>query len=325
MDRREFLKTGAALAILGAASKVAGQGEAKIAAEVPKSATASGVPDIVAVRGGTPTEMFDKAIAELGGLSKYVKKGQVVTIKPNIAWDQPPEMAANTNPELLTRIIKACFEAGAAKVQIFDTPCNFWKDTYKNSGIAEAATKAGAIIVGGDALKDENYIKEYYVETPVPKGRLLKTVKMHKFIKECDVLINVPILKVHGGAAMTCCMKNLMGIVTKEYHQMFHRKGLTRCIAECASIRPPDLNIVDAYRVMFKRGPRGVDTTDVKQLDYLLAGRDMVALDTAAAALLQVPDRTIGYLAEGIDVGLGTKDLKSLNIKRINLNEAKAK
>lgn len=319
MNRREFLKTSAALAILGAAAKVVGQDKLEGVAEVPKNAAVSGTPDIVAVRGGTPVEMFNKAIAELGGMGQYVKKGQVVTIKPNIAWDQPPQMAANTNPELLSRIIKACFEAGASKVQVFDTPCNFWKQTYSNSGIADAATKAGAIIVGGDAAKDEAYIKEYYVETPVPKGRLLKSVMMHKFIRDCDVLINVPILKVHGGAAMTCCMKNLMGIVSKEYHQKFHRLGLTRCIAENASIRPPDLNIVDAYRVMFKRGPRGVDLTDVKELGYLLAGRDMVALDTAAAKLLEVPDRTIGYLPEGIELGLGTKDLKSLNIKRISL------
>ncbi len=319
MDRRDFLKTGAALALLGAASKVIGQVQVDKAETAATNLSAEGMPDIVAVRGGSPVDMFDRAIAELGGMDKFVKKGQVVTVKPNIAWDQPPKMAANTNPDLIARIVKACFEAGASKVQVFDTPCNSWKQTYKNSGIAEAAEKAGATVVGGDAAKDEQYIREYYAEVPVPKGRLLQKVMQHKFIRECDVLINVPILKVHGGATMTCCMKNLMGTVSKEYHQLFHRLGLTRCIAENASVRPPDLNIVDAYRVMTKRGPRGVDETDVKELGYLLAGRDMVALDTASAKLMQLPIRSIKYLEEGIDLGLGTTSLEALNIKRVTL------
>ena len=320
MDRRDFLKTGAALALMGAATKVIGQVQTDKVESAAKAVSADGMPDIVAVRGGLPVPMFDRAMAELGGMGKFVKKGQVVTVKPNIAWDQPPAMAANTNPELIARIVRACFEAGASKVQVFDTPCNFWKNTYKNSGIAEAAEKAGATVVGGDAAKDEKYIHDYYVETPVPKGRLLQKVMLHKFIKECDVLINVPILKVHGGATMTCCMKNLMGTVSKEYHQLFHRTGLTRCIAECASVRPPDLNIVDAYRVMTKRGPRGVDETDVKELKYLMVGKDLVALDTAAAKLLQLPVRKIEYLAEGVDLGLGTTNLESLNIKRVVLS-----
>ena len=114
-------------------------------------------------------------------------------------------------------------------------------------------------------------------------------------------------------------MKNLMGIVSKEYHRYFHRHGLNQGIADCCSIRPPDLNIVDAYRVMHKRGPRGVDASDVKELGYLLAGRDMVALDTASAAMLDLKNRRIGHLSAGVALGLGTTRLKDLNIKRITM------
>ena len=150
------------------------------------------------------------------------------------------------------------------------------------------------------------------LEQPVPDDTLAA-------IRECDVLINVPVLKVHSGAAVTCCMKNLMGIVSKEYQRKFHASGLNRCIAECASVRRPDLNIVDAYRVMTKRGPRGVDASDVRELGYLLAGCDMVALDTAGAKMLQVPPRKVGYLADGEELGLGTRNLDALNIRRITL------
>lgn len=317
MERREFLKKTAVAALF---STIARWTAPLHAAPVEKpAASADGTPDIVAVRGGTPEEMFKRAIAELGGMEKFVKKGQSVTIKPNIAWDKTPELAATTNPGLVAAVVKACFDAGAAKVQIFDTTCNAWKSSYRNSGIQEAAEKAGAIVVGGDSERDKNYLKEYYRETPVPRGKTLKKADVHKFVLDCDVLINIPILKVHGGAVMTCCMKNLMGIVSKEYHRYFHRHGLNQCIADCCSIRPPDLNIVDAYRVMHKRGPRGVDASDVKELGYLLAGRDMVALDTASAAMLDLKNRRIGHLSAGVALGLGTTRLKDLNIKRITM------
>ena len=309
MDRRTFLKTAA---VTGVAAMLF---DRLPGAEV----SADETPDLAMVSGGEPAALLDAGLAALGGIGKFVKPGQTVTVKPNIAWDQPPEMAANTHPELVARIVKACFEAGAAKVQVFDTTCNPWRQTYEHSGIAEAAKRAGATVVGGDTANDRNYLETYYAEVPVPKGTTLHAMMVHKFIRECDVLINVPVLKVHGGAAVTCCMKNLMGIVSKEYQRKFHASGLNRCIAECASVRRPDLNIVDAYRVMTKRGPRGVDASDVRELGYLLAGRDMVALDTAGAKMLQVPPRKVGYLAEGEELGLGTRDLDSLNIRRITL------
>ena len=317
MDRRDFLKKTAALAALGTVAKFVSPLEAAPARTVKKG----GIPDMVAVRNGSPEEMFETVIRELGGMERFVKPGQTVLVKPNIAWNQPPDMGANTNPELVAAIIRHCKKAGASKVYVFDTTCNFWADTYKSSGIAEAAKNAGAIVVGGDSDKDSEYLKNNYKEVAVPGAKVLKKVVNHNLVRECDVFINVPVLKVHGGAKLTCCMKNLMGTVSKEYHRYFHRHGLNQCIAECCSFRKPDLNIVDAYRVMIKRGPRGIDKSDVKLLRYQMGGTDMVALDTAGARVLNVPLRAIGHIAVAKSMGLGTTDLKSLNIKRINLKK----
>src|SRR6056297_2627299 len=76
--------------------------------------------DLVAVKDGEPTLMFDKAIEAMGGMSKFVKKGQSVVVKPNIGWDVIPERGANTNPLLVKRIIEHCFTAGARVVYVFD-------------------------------------------------------------------------------------------------------------------------------------------------------------------------------------------------------------
>ena len=100
--------------------------------------------DLVAVMGGEPAEMFRKAIAEFGGMGKFVKAGQKVVVKPNIGWDKVPELAGNTNPKLVAEIVKQCFAAGAKEVTVFDHTCDDWQKCYKNSGIEAVAKAAGA-------------------------------------------------------------------------------------------------------------------------------------------------------------------------------------
>ena len=317
MDRRDFLKKSAALAALSSVAKLVPSLSAAPAPAAPADPNAP--VDIAVVRNGGIQEMFDALMKTLGGMEKFVQKGQTVLVKPNIAWNQPPEMGANTNPELVAAIIRSCKAAGAKEVYVFDTTCNFWGNTYRTSKIAEYARNAGAVVVGGDSDKDAKYLAENYSEVTVPGAKVLKTMVNHNLVRNCDVFINVPVLKVHGGAKLTCCMKNLMGTVSKKYHRYFHSHGLNQCIAECCSFRKPDWNIVDAYRVIISRGPRGVDQSDVKLLRYMMGGTDMVALDTAGARLLNVPLRSIGHIAAAKALGLGTTDLKSLNIKRIDL------
>lgn len=96
MDRRDFLKGTAALALtVGIAGRL---GNAAAAEQQPPAEGKT--PDLVALRGDSPAEMFDAGIALFGGMSAFVKPGQSVVIKPNIGWDRPPESGANTNPEM---------------------------------------------------------------------------------------------------------------------------------------------------------------------------------------------------------------------------------
>ena len=224
--------------------------------------------------GGEPAEMFRKAIAEFGGMGKFVKAGQKVVVKPNIGWDKVPELAGNTNPELVSEIIKQCFDAGAKEVVVFDHTCDDWRKCYKNSGIEEAAKAAGAKVMPA-------HEESYYREVELPKAKSLKTAKIHSAILDCDVWINVPILKNHGGAKMTISMKNHMGIVWDR--GFFHRNDLQQCIADiCTISKPAVLNVVDAYRLMKTNGPRGKSEADVVLAKGVFMSPDIVAVDTAA-------------------------------------------
>ena len=310
LNRHEFLKSLAAAGTLAAVSSV---GEMELLAQTPKK---GGTPDLVAVMGGEPDQMYEAAIKAIGGLGRFVKKGQKVTIKPNIGWAKKPELAANTNPLLISTLVKACFAEGAAEVTVFDNTCQGWQDCYRLSGIKEAAEAAGAKVVPGN---DERYFRDY----DLPKGKVLQHAKIHQAILDCDVWINVPVMKNHGGANMTVAMKNHMGIVWDR--RAFHSKGLPQCIADICTIdKPAALHIVDAYRIMTQNGPQGRSEADVATPKALFMSTDIVAVDTAAIRFFdqirKMPLEDVPYLAMGQEHGLGSMDLKSLNIKRIKMN-----
>lgn len=310
MERRDFLKTtlfGTLAGVLGSSAthSVDGQTVTGVSQKKP----------LVAVMGGEPVEMLNKALEALGGIEKYIKKGQKVVIKPNIAWDKTPEEAANTNPSLVAEVVKKCLAAGASQVVVFDHTCDNWKATYVRSGIEEAARKAGAKVVAAD-------LESYYEEVTLPRAVKLKKTKIHKELIACDVWINMPILKNHGGAKMSVSMKNYMGIVyDREY---FHSNDLQQCIADvCTWEKRPVLNIVDAYRIMFQNGPRGKSAGDTALVKSLIISPDIVAADTAAISLFnQVKTMSIdqvGHIGKGEALGVGTTDLKKLDVKQLKI------
>ncbi len=304
MNRREFLKSGVALAA-GASALLLPKSLGK-ALGISLSSPA----DLAAVKGGETGEMFDRGIAALGGMGRFVSKGQTVLVKPNIAWDVRPELGANTNPALVERIVKRCFEAGASKVFVFDHTCDLWKKTYLSSGIQEAASRAGATVVPADRPGS-------YRKTAIRGARILRETLVHELVLQSDVFINVPVLKSHGGAGLTISMKNLMGIIWDRGE--LHSRGLHQCIADLSLLRKPDLNVVDAYRVMTSRGPRGTSESDVTIMKAQVLCTDIVAADAAAAKIFGREPESVEYIRNAAALGAGTMDLRRLKIERISV------
>ncbi|MCD4747409.1 MAG: DUF362 domain-containing protein [Bacteroidales bacterium] len=266
--------------------------------------------DLIAIKGGEPGIMFDKAIESLGGMSSFISKNQTVVVKPNIGWDCVPEKAANTNPALVGRIIEHCFNAGAKEVYVFDNTCNKWNKCYENSGIEKAVKDAGGKIVPA-------HTENYYHEVNITQGKKLTKAKVHELILESDVFINVPILKDHSSTDLTIAMKNLMGIVWDRMY--WHKNDLHQCIADFSTFIKPDLNIIDAYRVMKENGPRGVSVDDVVIYKTQIISTDIVAADAAATKIFGMEPEDIAYINIADEMKIGTKNLENLSINRINL------
>lgn len=313
LQRREFIKRGFAI---GAAFSLVDLGGLFAAeeqpAESPKAKEGGGVPDLVAVRGEERRAMLDAAIEALGGIGAFVKPGQTVVLKPNAGWDKPAEMCANIHPDLMGRMTELCMQAGAKEVNVFDHTCSDWQRAYDNSGIRAAVEKAGGKMVTG---ADETM----YVEREAPGAMKLKKAKIHRLILDSDLYINMPVLKHHGGAVMTACLKNVMGIVWDRRY--FHNNDLQQCICDGYLYRKPDLNVLDAYSPMMRSGPQGKSLDDLLQgVKTLLVSRDAVACDAAGAVLLGHKQDGIKHVELAAQAGHGVCDLSKLDIKRIKMS-----
>jgi uncharacterized protein (DUF362 family) len=302
MDRREFLKKTAALGI-GAGLLFFPKGFRAAAL------AANGYPDLVAVKGGSPEAMFDRGINAIGGIGRFVKKGQTVVLKPNMSWDVAPNGAANTSPGLVAQIVKHCRDAGAKRIVVMDHSIEYWENSRKSSGIGEAVTSLGAVYAQSER-------EGYYQKIPI-KGSALKETMIHESLLECDVLISVPVLKHHGGAGVSISAKNLMGCVWNR--RDYHASGLQRCIADFLFARKPDLNIIDAYRVITRNGPRGGSPSDVVEMKSQIISSDIVAADTAASMMLGRKQGEVEHIRLAANAGFGEMNLSKLNIERISL------
>jgi len=305
MKRRDFVRKSVGAGIAAGAAYTLG-GYNKLWAN---GSPAAGF-DMVAIMGGTPDAMFDKGISALGGMNLFVKKGQKVLIKPNMGWDVVPEKAANTNPKLIERIIEHCYSAGAKEVYVFDNTCDDWVKCYKNSGIDKAVKNAKGKMVPGNS-------ESYYQEVSIP-GKVLKSAKVHELLLDTDVVINVPVLKVHSSAKMTASLKNNMGLVWDR--RFWHSNNLHQCIADYAMYeKKATLNVVDCYNVMVNNGPRGVSLADVVNMKAQLISTDWVATDTAAARMLNKDPNQVDYIPLAQAMGAGRMDIDNLKIHKISM------
>ncbi len=271
-------------------------------------ADAAAGPDLVVAHGASPGQIVKAAVDAMGGIKKFISRGDVVVIKPNIAWDRIPEQAGNTNPEVVAAVVKLCFEAGAKKVKVFDRPVNDPRRCYVQSGIAPAAAALGAEV---------DYVDERKFRDMAINGEALKSWPLYSDVFEADKVINAPIAKHHGLAKLTMSMKNLMGVMGGSRRQI-HQK-LDESLVDLSMKIKPTLTILDAVRILTGNGPQGGNLADVKKLDTVIVGVDQVAIDSYGATLFGMKGSDLGYVRIGNNIGLGKMDLKKLLIKKIQV------
>jgi uncharacterized protein (DUF362 family) len=256
------------------------------------------------VKGTDRTETVDKAIELLGGIERFVKKGETVAIKPNVAFASPSILGATTNPDLVAEVIRLCYEkAGAKKVIVADNPINNPASCFTLSGIGKAASQAGAKVV----LPKDNLFRH----TTLTGGKLIKTWPIFfEPFKNVDKLIGIAPVKDHHRSGASMSMKNWYGLLGGR-RNIFHQ-DINTIIAELAMMVRPTLIILDGTEVMATNGPTGGSVSDLKRTDTLIASCDMVAADSFGCGLLGLKPADLPYLAKAESSGAGTTDYESL-------------
>jgi uncharacterized protein (DUF362 family) len=313
LTRRGFLKVCLALAGLAFLSRnesmTAQAGEPAVSSGRSKRGS-RGAHDLVVADAEDPRELVIRALAAMGGMSRFVRPKDVVVIKPNIGWDRTPEQAGNTNPYVVAALVELAFQAGAKKVKVFDVTCNDPRRCYENSGIRRAAEEKGASVF---FIDEWNVLPAHFsYQSPMEGWPILRDAL------ECDTFINVPVLKHHGLTRLTLSMKNLMGVCGGSRGQMHH--GIGKNLVDLTDFIKPDLTVIDAYRVLLRNGPTGGDLADVEQLKTIIVSHDPVLADMVGCQLMRVPWQEVSYLQEAHDRSFGLTDPGKADILDLRKN-----
>lgn len=262
-------------------------------------------PDLALIQGNSPAQLTKEAVALLGGINRFVSKGDVVLVKPNIGWDRTPKQAACTNPEVVKTLVELCLDAGAKQVKVMDNPCNPARRTYVRSGIAAAAKKAGAKVP---------YPNDHRLKKMLLKGEWLKEWEVYTDFVEADKIINAPIAKTHSLSRLTMGMKNWLGALGGKRNQL-HQK-IDFAMVDLAAFFKPVLTVLDGYRILIRNGPQGGRLSDVKLHKTIVAGVDYVAVDAIGATFFGIKPEDLRFLQLANQKGFGEINLEKLRIEK---------
>jgi uncharacterized protein (DUF362 family) len=267
---------------------------------------------IVEGRGSTEAysvkELVSKVFEEAGGITRFISRGDVVAIKPNVSWARSPELAATTSPTVLEGVVELCYEAGAKKVKIADHTIHDARRCFAITGVGSVAKKTGADLV-------------------FPRSSLMKNMKIHGGrldvwpvftpLIEADKLINIPVAKDHGLSTLTLGIKNWIGGVGGRRYAL--HQDIHQTIVDLAQFFKPTVTLIDATRILVSNGPSGGSTSDVKVTNTVILSDDQVAADALAAGLFGIKAKDLDFIRLGEAGGLGTSDLRQLDRKTVIL------
>jgi uncharacterized protein (DUF362 family) len=256
------------------------------------------------VQGQDRAKTVNKAIDLLGGIERFVSKGDVVAIKPNVAFASPPMLGATVHPDVLSAVIRLCYERGGAKkVIVLDNPINDPASCFTISGISKAAASAGAEVI----MPKDNL----FGHTTLEGGSLIKDWPVfYKPLAGANKLIGITPVKDHSRSAASMSMKNWYGFLGGR-RNIFHQ-DINTIIAELAMLMKPTFVILDGTVTMMTNGPTGGSVSDLKKTNTMIASCDMVAADAFGCSLLGLKPANLPYLSLAEKAGAGTTDYESL-------------
>ncbi len=213
------------------------------------------------------------AVDQVGGIKHFIKKGDIVLIKPNVAFDRSPNLGATSNPMIVEQMIRMVLDAGAQEVRVADNPIEAPHDCFRKSKIDQAIANGG----GRAYLPDSNSFQVLNT----PGAQLIENwYFFHRPFTNVDKVIGISPVKDHNLCHASMGIKNwygLLGGTRNQFHQDIH--GI---ISDFPLMMKPTLTILDGTSILMENGPTGGDPSNVRKGNVVIASLDMTASDAWA-------------------------------------------
>jgi len=256
-------------------------------------------------------EVVKKSFENLGGIEKYIKKGEKVLLKANLIMKKSPEDAATTHPALIYALAKTLVDYGA-DVTIGDSPGGpfsevLLKGLYKQTGMEDAAKLSGAKL----NFDTSSTLVDY------PDGEALKKYTVANMVLNADKVISVCKLKSHGMTRYTGAVKNMFGAIpgtTKaEYHFLCKDvESFSKCLTDICLLTKPVLSFMDAVTGMEGNGPT---SGTPRFVGAVLASENPFELDICGAEIINTPVEEIPLLKYAVERKLCAESSEKIEIK----------
>lgn len=248
--------------------------------------------------------MVREVVALAGGLDRLVHPGATVIIKPNLVAPVAPERGATTDPRVCKSLADQVRELGGRAI-------------IAESSAIGGDTEEAIRVCGYEPLRAQGYEvldlkKEKLVTVPVPRGTVLKELKLPEVVVRADAIISVPKMKTHDQALATLAIKNMKGLLPDTLKKQFHTTfGVFRAMADLNSVVKPAFSVVDGIIAQEGLGP--VFGSPI-EMDLLVAGRDPVAVDTVAGLIMGIEPAGMETSTYASQLGLGVMDMNAITV-----------
>ncbi len=259
-------------------------------------------------------EAVKKAVEEsfenLGGIDRYIDKGDRVLLKVNLLIKKKPEFAATTHPVFTKALASVLIDYGASVV-IGDSPGGpfnerMLKGIYRVSGMEQIAEETGAEL---------NYNTESAV-VENPKGKYLKELTIAKMVLDADKVISVSKLKTHGLTIFTGAVKNMFGIIPGLKKPEFHLtmpevKEFSEALLDICLYGSPTLSFMDGIVGMEGAGPSGGEP---REIGAVIASGSPYHLDVVASSLINLKPGEVPTIQRCIERNICKDNLEDIDI-----------
>jgi len=253
---------------------------------------------VAIVRGTDPPDTTIKAL-EIVNAAEALLATKPVLIKPNYINTKHPSTGITTDARVIEGVVKFLIQHNVKDIVVGEgTGHGDTLEAFKVAGVDKIAQKWNVRMV--DLNRDE------MVQVAPPNPVTLRKVKVARTVLE-STIISVPKLKPHRLTTVTLSIKNMMGAMTPKASMHRH---LNQNIVDLVSIIKPRIAVIDGIIA----GEGHETSGNPVEMNLVIAGTDPVAVDAVGASVMGVAPASVKHLRLAEEKGLGTLDLKRIEI-----------